>query len=107
MIGCMTCPWAPTAGGTAAQTDQRNDGATVPNTQQLHHRLNQINRTLHADIEKPTTLKKTFHYLHKINSYIFYEKILNFVEKNLHLLLAQHYYDTQHTIHNAKYIVGL
>ena len=26
MIGCMTCPWAPSAGGATAQTDQRNDG---------------------------------------------------------------------------------
>ena len=43
MIGCMTCPWAPTAGGMMAQTDQRNDGATSPNTQQLHQRLGHIN----------------------------------------------------------------
>ena len=48
MIGCMTCPWAPTAGGTTAQIDQRNDGAMAPNTQQLHHRLGHINRTLQA-----------------------------------------------------------
>ena len=75
MIGCMTCPWASTAGGTTAQTDQRNDSATAPNTQQLHHRLGHINRTLHADIEKPTTLEKTLNYLHKINSYVFVEKI--------------------------------
>ena len=58
MIGCMTCSWAPTAGGTTAQSGQQNDGATAPNTQQLHHRLGHINRTLHANIEKPTTLKK-------------------------------------------------
>ena len=51
MIGCMTCPWAPTAGGTTAQTDKRNDGAMAPNTQQLQHRLGHINRTLHADID--------------------------------------------------------
>ena len=36
MIGCMTCPWAPTAGGTTAQSGQRNDGITAPNTQKLH-----------------------------------------------------------------------
>ena len=71
MIGCMTCPWAPMAGGTTARTEQRNDGETAPNTQRLHQRLGHINRTLHADIEKPTTLKKTFNYLHKINSYVF------------------------------------
>ena len=67
MIGFMTCPWAPTAGGTTAQSGQRNDGVTAPNTQQLHQRLGHINRTLHADIEKPTTHEKTFNYLHKIN----------------------------------------
>ena len=58
----------------------RNDGATAPNTQQLHHRLGHINRTLHADIEKLTTLEKTFNYLHKINSY-FYEKIIILLKK--------------------------
>ena len=58
MIGCMTCPWALMAGGTTAQSDQRNDGVTAPNTQQLHHRLGHINRTLHADIEKPTSHEK-------------------------------------------------
>ena len=74
MIGYMTCSWAPTAGGTMAQSGQRNDGATAPNTQQLHHWLDHINRTLHADIEKHTTLNKTFNYLHKINSYVFIKK---------------------------------
>ena len=59
-------PVGTTAGGTTAQADQRNDGATAPNTHQLHHRLGHINRTLHADIEKPTTVEKTFNYLHKI-----------------------------------------
>ena len=54
-----------------AQSGQQNDGATAPNTQQLHRRLGHIKRTLHADIEKPTTLEKTFNYLHKINSYVF------------------------------------
>ena len=74
MMGCMTCSWAPMAGEMTAQSDQRNDGATAPNTQQLHHRLSHINRTLHADIEKPTTLAKTFNYLHKLNSYVFMKK---------------------------------
>ena len=69
----MTCPWVPTAGGTMAQYGQRNDGVTAPNTQQLHQRLGHINQTPHADIEKPTTLEKTFHNLHKIH-FCFYEK---------------------------------
>ena len=59
------------SGGMTAQTDQRNDGATAPSTQQLHHRLSHINRTLHADIEKPTTLEKTFNNLYEINFYVF------------------------------------
>ena len=63
-----------------AQSGQRNDSVTAPNTQQLHHRLGHINRTLHADIEKPTTLEKTFNNLHNINI-CFYDKKLNFVEK--------------------------
>ena len=71
MIGCMTCPWAPMVGRTTTQTDQRNDGATASNMQQLHHRLGHINRTMHADIEKPKTLEKTFNFLHNINSYVF------------------------------------
>ena len=54
----MTCPWAPTAGGTTAQSGQRNDGVTAPKMQRLHQRLGHINRTLHADIEKPTSLEK-------------------------------------------------
>ena len=78
MIGCMTCPWAPTAGGTTAQSGQRNDGVTAPNTQQLHHRLGNINRTLHADIEKPTTLEKIFNNLHNINVYVFMTKKIKF-----------------------------
>ena len=48
MICCMTCPWAPTAGGTTVQSGQRNDGVTAPYTQRLHQRLSHINRTLHA-----------------------------------------------------------
>ena len=74
MIGCMTCPRVPTAGRTTTQTDQRNGGTMAPNTQQFHHRLGQVNRTLHADIEKPTTLEKTFNYLHKNKFLRFYEK---------------------------------
>ena len=81
MICCMTCPWAPTAGGTTAQSGQRNDGVTAPNAQRLHHRFGHINRTLHTDIEKPTTLEKTFNNLQKINFYVFMKKKLNFVEK--------------------------
>ena len=100
----MTCPWAPTAGGTTAQTEQRNDGTMTPNTQQLHHRLGHINRTLHADIEKLTTLEKTFNYLHKINSYVFMGKKWNFVEKNLLLIVGTtQYCDTQHTIHKTQH----
>ena len=71
----MTCPWVPTAGGTTAQSGQRNDDVMAPNTQQsLHHRLGHVNRTLHADIEKPTTLEKTFNNLHKINFCVFMKK---------------------------------
>ena len=73
MIDCMTCPWAPIADKTTAQSGQRNDGITAQHTQQLHHRLSHINRTLHADIEKPTTLEKIFNNLHNINV-CFYEK---------------------------------
>ena len=62
------------AGGTMAQTGQRNDGEKAPNTQQLHPRLGHINRTLYADIEKPTTLEKTFNNLHEINFYVFMKK---------------------------------
>ena len=81
MIGCMACPWAPTAGETTAQSGQRNDGVTAPNTQQLHHILGHINRTLHTDIKKPTTLEKILKNLHKINFYVFIKK-LNFVALN-------------------------
>ena len=95
------------AGGTTAQTGQRNDGATASNTQQLHHRLGHINRTLHADIEKPTTLEKTFNNLHEINLYVFMKKILHFA---VHLIVGTTQYcdsNTQYTTHNTKYIVGL
>ena len=67
MICCMTCPWAPTAGRTTAQSGQWNDGVMAPNTQQLHQRLGQISQTLHADIEKPTSLEKNINNLHKIH----------------------------------------
>ena len=69
------------AGGTTAQSDQRNDGIMAPNTQRVHQRLGHINRTLHADIEKPTTLEKTFNNLQKINFYLFMKTKLNFIEK--------------------------
>ena len=77
MIGCMTCSWAPTAGGKTAQTGQRKDGATAPNMQLLHHRLGHINRTLHADMKKSTTLQNTFNNLNEINVYLFM-KIIKF-----------------------------
>ena len=100
MIGCMTCSWAPTAGGTTAQSGQRNDGETAPNTQHLHHRLGHINRTLHVDIEKPTTLEKTFNNLNKIICLVFIKKII--LLKNLHLIVGTtQYCDTQQTTHNT------
>ena len=78
MIGCnrcMTCSSAPTAGGTTAQSGQCNDGATAPNTHQLHHRLGHVNRTLHADIEIPTSLEKNHLIIQKINYYFFMKNI--------------------------------
>ena len=74
MIGCMICPWAPTVGGMTAQSGQQNDGVTAPNTQRLHHRLGHINRTLHADIEKLTSLEKNINNVHKIKFYVFMNK---------------------------------
>ena len=71
MVCCMTCPWAPTAGVMTAQSGQRNDGVTAPKTQRrLHQRLGHINRTLHADIEKPTSLEKNINNLHKLYCYV-------------------------------------
>ena len=70
MICCMTCPRAPTAGGTTAQSGQRNDGVTAPNTQRLHQRLGYIKRTLQADIAKSTSLEKNINNLQKLNIYI-------------------------------------
>ena len=106
MIGCMTCPWVPTAGGTTAQSGQRNDGVTAPKTQRLHQRLGRINRTLHADIEITyINRKKNINNLHKINLFL-WEK-WNFVEKFAfncwHNTVL--WYATQQTIHNTKYIV--
>ena len=75
MVCCMTCPWAPMAGGTTAQSGQRNDGVTASKTQRVHQRLGHINWTLHADIEKPTSLEKTLIILHKLNFYIVMKKI--------------------------------
>ena len=78
-----------------------DNGITTPITQQLHHRLGHIIRTLHADIEKPTTLEKTFNKLHKINIYVFMKKI-KFCWNNLYLIVGTaQYYDTQQTIHNT------
>ena len=105
MIGCVTCPWAPTAVGTTAQTNQRNDGATALDPQQLHHWPGHINRTVHADIEKPTKLEKIFNCLHKINYYVSMKKNTNFAEKicidcwhNTVLWYTTH--NTQYTIHS-------
>ena len=70
MVCCMTCPWAPTAGGTRGQSGQRNDGVTVPKMQRLHQRLGDINRTLYADIEKPTSLEKNINNIQKLNFYV-------------------------------------
>ena len=96
----MTCPWAPTAGGTTTQSGQRNDGVMASETQRLHQRLGHINRTLHADIEKPTSLKKNINNLQKINFYVFMKK-KKCSWKNLHLIVGKtQYCDTQQTIHN-------
>ena len=68
------------AGGTTVQTGQRHDGVTATKMQRPHQRLDHINRTLHADIEKPTSLEKNINNLHKINFYVM-KKILKFAEK--------------------------
>ena len=67
------------AGGTTAQPGLRNDGVTAPKTQRLHQRLGHINRTLHSDIEKPTSLEKDINNLHKLNFYVVIKK--DIVEK--------------------------
>ena len=54
-------------GGMTAQSGQLNDGVTALKTQRLYQRLGHINRTLHADIEKPTSLEKNINNLHKLN----------------------------------------
>ena len=64
-------------GGTTTQSGQRNDGVTAPKTQWLHQRLGHINRTLHADIKKPTSLEKNINNLHKIK-FRFYEQKIKF-----------------------------
>ena len=74
MIGCMTCPWAPTAGGTTAQSGQRNDGVTAPNTQQLHQRIGHITEYYMHTLRNLQHLKK-----HLI---IYTNKFLCFYEKN-------------------------
>ena len=76
----MTCTWAPTADETTAQSGQRNDVGTAPKMQRLHQILGHINRTLHTDIEKPTSLEKNINNLHKIN-FCFYEKNLILLKK--------------------------
>ena len=81
MVCCMTFPWAPMAGGTTTQSGQRNDGVTAPNMQRLQQRLGHINRTMHANVDKPTTLEKTFNNLQKNKLLCFYEKKLKVVEK--------------------------
>ena len=102
MICCMTCPWAPTVGGTTAQFGQRNDGVTAPKTQRLYQRLGYINQTLQADIAKPTSLEKNINNLKNIYILCCYEKIIFFCGKNLHLIVGTtQYCDTQQTIHNT------
>ena len=68
------------ADGTTAQSGQRNDGVTAPKMQRLHQKLGHINRTFHADIEKPTSLEK-INNLHKLNFYVVMKKTNNFVKK--------------------------
>ena len=81
MVCCMICPWSPTAGETTAQSGQRNDGVTAPKTQRLHQRLGHINRTLHSDIEKPTSLEKNIYNLHKLNFYVVMKKQVILLKK--------------------------
>ena len=99
------------AGGTTAQSGQRNDGVTAPKTQRLHQRLGYINRTLQADIEKSTSLEQKLIIYKKLIFMLLWKKI-NFGEKICIWLLAQHstvihnkQYTTQQTLHNTKYIV--
>ena len=86
----------------------------APNTQRLHQRLGHINRTLHANIEIPTSLeKKNYLIFTKKWMFMFLRKNIKFCWKICIWLLAQHstvihnkQYTTQQTIHNTKYIVG-
>ena len=61
---------------TTAQSGQRNDGVTAPKMQWLHQKLGDITRTLHADIEKPTSLEKNINNLHKLNFYVMKKQII-------------------------------
>ena len=67
--------------GTMAQSGQRNDGVTATKTQRLHQRLGYINRTLQADIAKPTSLEKNINNLQKLNIYIVMKKNLILLKK--------------------------
>ena len=87
MVCFMTCPWAPTAAETTAQSGQWYDGVTAPKTQRFHQRLGHINRTLHADIEKPTSLEKNINNLHKLNFYVM---------KKIYILLKKFAFDCWH-----------
>ena len=102
MVCCMTCPWAPTASGTTAQSGQRIDGVTASKTQRLHQRLGHINRTLHVDIEKSTSLEKKKPLIIYTIKFLFLWKINKFCWKNLHLIVGTtQYCYAQQTIHNT------
>ena len=91
------------AGGTTAQSGQRNDGITASKTQRLHQRLVHINQTLHVDIEY-ITRKRNINNLHQINL-CFYEnnKILlkTFAFDCWHNTVLR--YTTNNTQHNKQY----
>ena len=57
-----------------AQSGQRNDGVSAPKTQRLHQRLGYINRTLQADIAKPTSREINNNNLQKIKFYVVMKK---------------------------------
>ena len=71
MICCMTCPWAPTAGGTTAQSGQRNDGVMTPHTKRLTKDSVTSTEYCTQTLINLQHLKKTFNNLHKINVYVF------------------------------------
>ena len=58
---------------------RRNDGSIRPvewrhngsKNAALHQRLGHINWTLHADIDKPTSVEKNINNLHKRNFFVF------------------------------------